>query len=46
MVKKNKYAKNKKGQWFAFAILVNNYEGSGTTIRQKMEKLMLAFCAS
>jgi D-alanyl-D-alanine carboxypeptidase/D-alanyl-D-alanine-endopeptidase (penicillin-binding protein 4) len=40
------YAKNKKGQWFAFAILVNNYEGSGTTIRQKMEKLMLAFCAS
>lgn len=40
------FAKNKKGQWFAFAILVNNYEGSGTEIRQKMEKLMLAICTS
>lgn len=38
------YARNSKNQLFAFSIIINNYNGSGTAMRDKMERLMLAFC--
>jgi len=36
------FEKNKKK--YAFAILVNNYEGTHSDIRNEMESLMIAFC--
>ncbi|MEN0003080.1 MAG: D-alanyl-D-alanine carboxypeptidase/D-alanyl-D-alanine-endopeptidase [Bacteroidota bacterium] len=38
------YTRNRKGQLLAFCILVNNYQGSGTVARKRMEQLMLQFC--
>lgn len=38
------YTRNTKGELLAFCIIVNNYSGSGSAVRQKMEQLMLQFC--
>lgn len=38
------YAPDRNGKLIAFSIIVNNYTGSGSAIRDKMEKLMKAIC--
>ncbi len=38
------YAVNRSGQTLAFAIMVNNYDGSGGVVRQQLYKLMAEFC--
>ncbi|MEM9887002.1 MAG: D-alanyl-D-alanine carboxypeptidase/D-alanyl-D-alanine-endopeptidase [Bacteroidota bacterium] len=38
------YAKNKKGQLLAFAVIANNYTGSSRTVRKQLETLMIQFC--
>ena len=38
------YARSKSGKLLAFSIIANNFEGSSSTIRKKMEKVMLAMC--
>lgn len=38
------YFQAKNGRDYAFTIIVNNFDGSGGRMRQKMERLMLQFC--
>jgi D-alanyl-D-alanine carboxypeptidase/D-alanyl-D-alanine-endopeptidase (penicillin-binding protein 4) len=34
------YVRNRQGKLLAFCIIVNNYEGSGSAVRKRMEQLM------
>ena len=38
------YVRSKSGDMRCFSIIVNDFAGSGGTMRRKMEQLMLAFC--
>jgi D-alanyl-D-alanine carboxypeptidase/D-alanyl-D-alanine-endopeptidase (penicillin-binding protein 4) len=38
------YARTKDGRMLAFSFLVNNYTGSGRTLRNKMEQVMVKLC--
>lgn len=38
------YARSKSGTLLAFSIIANNFEGSSSTVRKKMEKVMLSMC--
>ena len=38
------YAVNREGRTLAFAIMINNYDGSGGLVRQQLYKLMTEFC--
>ncbi len=38
------YATTRNGQLLAFSVIANNYEGSGGSMRQKLERFMLELC--
>lgn len=38
------YATTRSGKQLAFSIIVNNFSGSGSAIRKKLEKVMVAMC--
>ena len=37
-------AKNKKGEWLSFSMIVNNYSGSSGPVLKRMERVMKAIC--
>ncbi len=37
-------AKNKKGKWLSFCMIVNNYSGNSGPVLKRMERLMAAIC--
>jgi len=37
-------AKNKKGQWLSFCMIVNNYSGSSGPVLKRMERVMKTIC--
>jgi len=40
------YATGRNGRLLAFSVIVNNYEGSGGAMRQKLERFMLELCSN
>lgn len=38
------YIKNSRNQLLCFAVSINNYEGSGSAMRRKLDQLLIQFC--
>lgn len=38
------FARTRSGKLLAFALLINNFDGSGATVRQQLEEIMLTMC--